>query len=225
MLNLTHAQGKKVLGSRIKAARKQKGITQENFADMLDVKDRSTVSKWEQGQTIPELNKIPIICDILGVDTGYLFGEYDVHNLTHTEISKITGLNEQAVDKICSMQIDNYLTGLLDILSLLINHPNLRYFLSLLANDAEGKTDTVTFGNTVLSPDRKAIINSELKDIIIEIASDVRKEYKPNNNRLYYQFLFGLYHEKRISFEQLQEIKAEYDKGNFDYTPDNFRLK
>ena len=40
--------------------RKQKGLSQEQLAEMLDV-SRQSVSKWETQQTLPEPNKLVLI--------------------------------------------------------------------------------------------------------------------------------------------------------------------
>ena len=51
------------LGENLQNLRKQKGLSQEEFADKLDV-SRQAVSKWESNQTYPEIEKIMLICDI-----------------------------------------------------------------------------------------------------------------------------------------------------------------
>lgn len=219
MLDLKHESGKTDFGMKMKEARKKCGLSQEEFREKLDLDDRSTISSWENGRTLPEINKIPEICSVLNVDTGYLFGDYDSSTFTTQTIVNNIGLSESAIEKLTSLHFENSATGTIDILTHLINHPNFQYFLSLLANSASGTTDAVTFGNTTIAPDRKAIINSELKDVVIEIASDIRKKYKPNENAMLYHLLFGLYHEGRVTFEQLQRTKQEYDNGNYDYTP------
>ena len=53
------------LGENLQNLRKQKGLSQEEFADKLDV-SRQAVSKWESNQTYPEIEKIMLICDIFG---------------------------------------------------------------------------------------------------------------------------------------------------------------
>lgn len=45
--------------------RREKGYSQEQLADMLNV-SRQSVSKWEAGQSMPELNKLIIIADRFG---------------------------------------------------------------------------------------------------------------------------------------------------------------
>lgn len=44
------------IGKNIRHLRKQKKITQEQLAEMMSV-SRQTISKWEAGEVIPELDK------------------------------------------------------------------------------------------------------------------------------------------------------------------------
>ena len=51
--------------------RKQNGLSQEELAEKLDV-TRQSVSKWESGASMPELNKILQISQLFNVSTDYL---------------------------------------------------------------------------------------------------------------------------------------------------------
>lgn len=50
------------LGKNIKYLRKQRKITQEEFAEYMMV-SRQTISKWESEDVVPELNKLIEMCD------------------------------------------------------------------------------------------------------------------------------------------------------------------
>ncbi len=60
------------LGEKIKALRKQKNISQEVFANYLSVSPQA-VSKWENGNTMPDVTMIPAIASFFGVSTDELF--------------------------------------------------------------------------------------------------------------------------------------------------------
>ena len=53
--------------------RKDKKISQENLAQQLGV-SRQAVSKWETGETMPELSNFLSICTILEVSPDQLCG-------------------------------------------------------------------------------------------------------------------------------------------------------
>ena len=54
------------IGSFIAALRKEQNLTQEQFAEKLGVSNRS-VSRWENGNTLPDLSLMEKICRITGV--------------------------------------------------------------------------------------------------------------------------------------------------------------
>lgn len=61
----------KSLNERIKNLRKEKGLTQLQLADMLNVTDKA-VSKWEVGEANPDIALLPKIAQIFGVTLDYL---------------------------------------------------------------------------------------------------------------------------------------------------------
>lgn len=61
-------------GTRLQALRRKNGITQEAFAQQLNV-TRQAVSKWESGRGYPEVDKVLYICNQYGVTMDELFGD------------------------------------------------------------------------------------------------------------------------------------------------------
>ena len=59
------------IADRIQHLRKAKGMSQEELADQIGV-SRQAVSKWESGQTSPDLEKIILLSDFFEVTTDYL---------------------------------------------------------------------------------------------------------------------------------------------------------
>lgn len=59
------------LAEKISLLRAQAQMTQTSFAERLDV-SRQTVSKWELGVALPELDKIVAISELFHVSTDYL---------------------------------------------------------------------------------------------------------------------------------------------------------
>lgn len=60
-----------MLGKRLNMARKQKGYTAQQMADMLDI-TISAYRFYENGKARPTLDKLVQIADILDVTTDYL---------------------------------------------------------------------------------------------------------------------------------------------------------
>ncbi len=61
--------------------RKNRDLTQEQLAERLDV-SRQSVSKWESGQAVPELDKIVALSNIFDVTTDYLLKPSEINELT-----------------------------------------------------------------------------------------------------------------------------------------------
>lgn len=59
------------IGRKIQLLRKQKGLSQEGLAEIIGV-SRQAVSKWEAGQSMPDLDKVVAICDYFDVSTDYI---------------------------------------------------------------------------------------------------------------------------------------------------------
>ena len=59
------------MGNKIASARKNLGMTQQEMADRLSV-TRQTVSRWEAGSVLPDIDKLPDIASMLGVSCDYL---------------------------------------------------------------------------------------------------------------------------------------------------------
>jgi transcriptional regulator with XRE-family HTH domain len=118
---------KVIIGERIKQARKLNNkMTQQALADRLSGSKKAPIlngklnavsqnrlKKWEDGTNPVELEWIPAICDVLGCDVGYLFGEYEELTRQVSDICKATGLSEDAVEAIRSMGDINLKGGVL----------------------------------------------------------------------------------------------------------------
>lgn len=63
-----------MLKENIKAIRKAKGLSQEELAEKLNVV-RQTVSKWEQGLSVPDADLLIAISEILETPVGTMLGE------------------------------------------------------------------------------------------------------------------------------------------------------
>lgn len=72
------------LGAKIAERRKSLGMTQIEFAEKMHV-TRQTVSRWEAGTAMPDIDKVGEIADILGVSCDYLLKDgADENNAAQT---------------------------------------------------------------------------------------------------------------------------------------------
>ena len=61
------------LGQRIQERRKQQGLTQEQLGSDLFVSPQA-VSKWENGESLPDIGTFPALCKALGTSADALLG-------------------------------------------------------------------------------------------------------------------------------------------------------
>ena len=61
------------MGKRIMTLRKEKGLTQEQLAERLNVSPQA-VSKWENDVSCPDISIIPQLAEVLGISTDELLG-------------------------------------------------------------------------------------------------------------------------------------------------------
>lgn len=59
------------LKDRVLLARKTKGLSQEDLAELVGV-SRQAVSKWETGEAMPDMEKLIALCHALELDMEYL---------------------------------------------------------------------------------------------------------------------------------------------------------
>ena len=77
-----------MLSENIKTLRKQKGYSQEQLADKLNVV-RQTVSKWEKGYSVPDADMLEELADIFEVQVGDLLGKEILTEEETTDIGEL----------------------------------------------------------------------------------------------------------------------------------------
>lgn len=72
------------IGSFIAALRKNQDLTQEQLAEKIGVSNRS-ISRWENGKTLPDYSLLPALSAILNVSIGELLAGQRMDENCHTE--------------------------------------------------------------------------------------------------------------------------------------------
>ena len=75
-----------MLSENIKAIRKSKGLSQQELAIKLNVV-RQTISKWEQGQSYPDFQRLVLLSDYFGLTLDELVKDIDVQEVRDKNIS------------------------------------------------------------------------------------------------------------------------------------------
>lgn len=83
----------------LKTMRKAKGYTQEELAIKLNVV-RQTVSKWEKGLSVPDVDVLCKIADVLDMDVSTLLGEEIVEETDKSAVAQqLAKISEQLAMK------------------------------------------------------------------------------------------------------------------------------
>ncbi|MDF2683974.1 MAG: hypothetical protein K0R47_5164 [Brevibacillus sp.] len=116
-----NVEEKKEMGRRIRAAREEKGLTQDELANKLGVKNRASVANYEAGRTVPPGDVIRELANILNIDSDYILAR-DYASKSHIDISDAIkeerlkhGYSQQQLAQIVGVsqkQISNYEAGL-----------------------------------------------------------------------------------------------------------------
>lgn len=77
------------LGTKLLKLRKEKGLSQEEVADRLNV-SRQTISKWETDQSTPDFDKILPLCELYEITADDLLNN---KSIVKTEISNVENTN------------------------------------------------------------------------------------------------------------------------------------
>jgi len=132
------------IGKLLKDLRKEKGLTQENFAEIVNVSNR-TISRWENGNNMPDLDILIQLSDYYEIDLRELLdGERKSEKmnkaLEETVLKAVNYSNTET--EIYTKKVNGLLLvgALLWLISQIINHTGLVevYTLSLISNFAEG---------------------------------------------------------------------------------------
>ncbi len=70
-----------MLHDKLRLLRKQNGYSQEQLADKIGIA-RQTISKWETGQVVPELNGLILLSELYGVTIDRIVKEDDECNIS-----------------------------------------------------------------------------------------------------------------------------------------------
>ena len=79
-----------MLSENLKAIRKAKGLSQQELAIKLNVV-RQTISKWEQGLSVPDSDMLISISEVLETPVSTLLGE----TVTEAEVDNLKAISEK----------------------------------------------------------------------------------------------------------------------------------
>lgn len=101
---------------KLQSLRKEKGFSQEQLADLLEV-SRQSVSKWESGQTYPEMDKLLSLCKIFNITLDELTNdEIDINtinnnssNVGYSILEELKYLIDETINLFLSMNFKTFI--------------------------------------------------------------------------------------------------------------------
>ncbi len=198
------------MGLIIRRLRKEKDLTQEELAEMLNVSNQA-ISKWERDESMPDISQVVPLASVFGVTTDVLFGMdgMDVSEEAYRIVGEAGAMEQYG-------QTTTYLDAYDRMLAGLRKYPN---NLILLNN-------CVGLGLSLCLPDNGWIYAPERAD---EIAAETERQAKliltysknPSDLMRAHQVLVFLY-TSRGEFDKAQS-EAESFPVRADFTYHNHR--
>ena len=209
--------------------RKEKGISQEELGNEINV-SRQAISKWELGQTKPDIEKIKDIAKFYNKSYEYLLND-ELDEDIKIENNKKDRNITKTILKIVSILITLYLVISIYkfiILTIFINiansfsEENYRIFQSCFSENAYGEVSKINIHIEKIGDYAKKIIY--LKDDNEEYCVPNCIDYIDLKNKVednyYYNILDNSYRHTQTSIENF-DSKEDYDNyfENFNYAP------
>ena len=168
------------IGMQIKKLRRERDMTQENLAEVLNI-SVSAVSQWESGRTTPDISQIIPLAAVFGVSTDMLFGISASHDEEVDSILKNIYFAQNGEEKSEKEIYD-------DLQNALIRYPNnmkllsfsLNYGMRLYDESAENSVYLVCIrqANLIISYSKDAaeILDASMKMVTLHAANGNSEE-------------------------------------------------
>ena len=116
---------KKIIANNISELRRAFPLTQAELAEKLNYSDKA-VSKWERGESIPDIEVLKQIADLFGVSVDYLLSE--THDKSEPDIPRLMRRNRLIISGLSCMLV--LLVATVIVAALMIATETTRYWLA-----------------------------------------------------------------------------------------------
>lgn len=99
---------KEIIANNLQTLRKQKKLTQFEVGEAVHYSDKA-VSRWEKGESLPDVETLQLMADFFGVKISYLFEEHIVSPILPEENK------QQAVNKIICISLSVLIVWLISL--------------------------------------------------------------------------------------------------------------
>ena len=116
---------KKIIANNISELRRAFPLTQAELAEKLNYSDKA-VSKWERGESMPDIEVLKQIADLFGVSVDYLLSE--THDKSEPDIPRLMRRNRLIIAGLSCMLV--LLVATVIVAALMIATETTRYWLA-----------------------------------------------------------------------------------------------
>ena len=167
-----------MFSERLKQLRKEKGLSQQELADMLCVV-RQTVSKWEKGLSLPDADMLIKLANALGISVNELLGIQMENSGAQQEIiEQLMKINEQLVIKNRrSRKIWKIVAIIFGVFVLVNVILPLLIAVLFMTNSISGRGGAELVSERVTTAASEALMISEpmmhLKDVLSDVSAEI----------------------------------------------------
>lgn len=205
-----------------KRARKQLGLTQQEFADKYYF-SLPTVKKWEQGQAIPEYSKLFELCEIFNCDLDCLFAENELPTRDLQYIHNQTGLSSNSIHLLKQLFDENNVNWGMDVFNAIIEHNKFPLFLDLIAElitlkDSNEKLTVTNYSARMYNGSMKVhdVLQYRIQILLFEILRDITPQFQAKEDyRPLYSVVYSLYREGKLTKEEYEYHCKKMDGGDY----------
>lgn len=166
------------LGEKIQQLRKAGGLSQEQLAEKLGV-SRQSVSKWESGQSLPEIDKIIQISSLFSVSTDSLLKEESV-----SESSFPSGIEEISRKNFKRKQVMGGISiTVLGLVALILEFASLKLLQYLDSQTNSSFTSDPYILNYMKEPPMSIVVIITAIIIIIGVLMTIAGVYSKNEKK------------------------------------------
>ncbi len=159
------------IGRFIAKMRKQQCLTQREFADMLEISDK-TVSKWECGNGMPELSLMLPICEILKINLNELFSgekltDADYKNKAEENMMNLIKEAEEMKKNIVGGKVLGQASNI--DMNVIDAHKTNKEFWDTIGSEFLGATALPSWGGFMPSEDKLNLLGNLSNKSVLEI--------------------------------------------------------
>lgn len=123
------------VGRRIMEERKKLGLSRKQLLPLIYKSEAShkTLTSWENGERLPDLDSLSAMADLFKCDIGYLLGDYPERTRAISDICSLTGLSAAAASSITVDESDGFRNTRIEALNFILTSVNFENALHELA--------------------------------------------------------------------------------------------